>query len=134
MGSALYLGCGKLGFFGGVDVGSAPGWHLATPDELEQSCVDGQCVETGDADEGAVERALAHLQRVQAGSAHRVTACQRHWRLLCCLLHRNCCPVAIALHIKCQDSYFIFFHSPQTPVYKQDRIGTLTTVDPGLAS
>ena len=48
-----------MNFFGGVE--SAPGWHLTTPDELEQSCVDGQRVEAGDADEGAVEGTLPHL-------------------------------------------------------------------------
>ena len=39
----------------------APGGHLPTPNELKERCVDRQCIETGDADEGAVEGALAHL-------------------------------------------------------------------------
>ena len=63
----------------------APGGHLPTPNELKESSVDWECIETGDADEGAVEGALPHLQGVEACPAHRVPACQRHRRLLCCL-------------------------------------------------
>ena len=63
----------------------APGWHLPTPDELKECGVDGKCIEAGDADEGAVEGALPHLQGVETCPAHRVSTCQGHRRLLCCL-------------------------------------------------
>ena len=39
----------------------APGGHLPTPDELKECGVDWEGIETGDADEGAVEGALPHL-------------------------------------------------------------------------
>ena len=42
-------------------IDQAPGRHLPTPNELKESGVDRQCIETGDADEGAVEGALPHL-------------------------------------------------------------------------
>ena len=39
----------------------APGGHLPTPNELKESGVDWEGIETGDSDEGAVEGALPHL-------------------------------------------------------------------------
>ena len=42
-------------------IDKAPGRHLPTPNELKESGVDWECIETGDADEGAVEGALSHL-------------------------------------------------------------------------
>ena len=76
----------------------SPGWHLPAPDELKECGVDRQRIEAGDADEGAVEGALPHLQGVEACPAHGVPACQGHRRLLCCLRHRNCCLVVLSLN------------------------------------
>ena len=73
----------------------SPGRHLPAPDELKECGVDRQRIEAGDADEGAVEGALPHLQGVEACPAHGVPACQGHRRLLCCLRHRNCCLVVL---------------------------------------